>query len=79
MQPGGNRQKGLAGAGLADQGNQLDAVVQKQVQGEGLLAVAGMNAPDPFLGDLLDRQDLAAARIVPADGGVGTVQPVPQA
>jgi hypothetical protein len=40
LQPGGDGQQRLAGAGLADQRHQLDVVVEQQVEREVLLLVA---------------------------------------
>jgi len=57
VQAGGNRQQGLAGAGLAHQGNQLDTVIHQHIQGKGLLTVAGEQAPDALLGNLAHRNN----------------------
>ena len=48
LQAGGHGQQGFAGAGLAHEGDELDAVVEQGVEGEVLLAVAGLDAPDAF-------------------------------
>ncbi len=45
VQAGGDRQQRLAGAGLADQGHQLDFVIEQQIEGKLLLAVAGHESP----------------------------------
>ena len=45
-QPGGEGEQGLARAGRAQQRDELDLVVQQQVQGHGLLHVAGHDAVD---------------------------------
>ena len=39
-------QQGFAGAGGADQGDQLDGIVQQQIQGHGLLEIARHDAED---------------------------------
>ncbi|ENO86542.1 dehydrogenase [Thauera aminoaromatica S2] len=48
-EPGGERQQGLAGAGLAEQGDEVDLGVHQQVEREVLLAVARGDAPDVVL------------------------------
>ncbi|MPN17378.1 hypothetical protein SDC9_164731 [bioreactor metagenome] len=48
-QAGRQRQQGLAGAGLAEQGDEIDVRVHQQVQSEILFAVACGNTPDGVL------------------------------
>lgn len=43
---GGEREERLAGAGLPEQGDEVDFGVEQQVEGEVLLAVARGDAPD---------------------------------
>src|SRR5690606_19807924 len=45
---GGEREQRLAGAGGAEQGDEVDSRIQQQVESEVLLAVAGVDAPDRF-------------------------------
>ncbi len=70
MEAGRDGEEGLAGACLADQGDDLDVVVQKRVEGEGLLQVAREYAPDPFLVEFRKRHHAAGSGVVAADGAV---------
>jgi hypothetical protein len=49
-QSGGQRQQGLAGAGLAEQGDEIDLRIHQQIEGEVLLAVARVMPQTLFLG-----------------------------
>ena len=64
LQPRRDREQRLAGAGLADERDQLDVVVEQQIEREVLLLVARLDAPHA-LAQLLDRHGLADG-LVPA-------------
>ena len=48
FKPGGHGHQRLARAGLAHERDELDAVIEQRVEGEVLLAVARLDAPDAF-------------------------------
>lgn len=67
---GGEREQGLARAGLADEGDEADAVVQQQIEGERLLAVLGADAHHALARDA-EREHLLLGTVVAAERGVG--------
>ena len=66
-QAGGERQQRLAGAGLAEQGDEIDLRVHQQVEREVLLAVARGDAPHVVLGVAVVAQRLRARAVLPFD------------
>ena len=67
---GSQRQQGLAGAGLAEQGDEIDLRIHQQVEREVLLAVARRDAPDGILlvavvGEGFEFRRLASADFYP--------------
>ena len=72
------REQRLAGAGLADDGDEPDLVVEEQVEGEGLLLVARPDAPDALLRRLDELHERLLRRAVLAHRGVLRVRPVAQ-
>jgi hypothetical protein len=48
--PGRDRQQSFAGSGFAHQGDQGNGILQQQLKGKPLFAVAGMNAGYPSMG-----------------------------
>ncbi len=62
LESGGHGKQGFAGAGLAHERDQLDAVVEQRVEREVLLAVALLDAPDAFAG-VEDGDQLGAGRV----------------
>jgi hypothetical protein len=62
LQAGGDGDERLAGAGLADERDQLDVVVEEEVERVVLLLVARADAPDA-LAQLAHRHAPASARV----------------
>ena len=59
----------LAGAGLAEHGDETDRVVEQELEREGLLLVLGADAHDPRRGDA-QRQDHLLVAVVATERGV---------
>jgi hypothetical protein len=66
-QGGGQRQQRLAGAGLTEQGDEVDLRIHQQVEGEVLLAVACGDAPDGVLGVAVVDDGFEFRRLAGAD------------
>ena len=78
VQPSGQGEQGFTGAGLAHQGDQLDAGIQQQIKGKCLLPVAGLDAAELGLGRSLQRLQAGGGGVVASQQGVGRLGPIDQ-